>query len=216
MLIEIFSDTICPWCFIGKRRLERALAMQPELDVEIRWRAFQLNPWMPPDGMERAAYLQAKFGAQDATRIYENIRAVGVGEGLDFRFDRIRRTPNTLDSHRLIRHAAAAGRQNETVEALFSAYFLEGRDIGSRAVLAEIADAAGLDADAARRFLDSDAEREAVAAEDAQARRMGIQGVPCFVLDRAYAVSGAQEPEYFLPLFDLVRNGRERVAAAGE
>ena len=216
MLIEIFSDTICPWCFIGKRRLERALAMRPELDVEIRWRAFQLNPWMPPDGMERAAYLQAKFGAQDATRIYENIRGVGAGEGLDLRFDRIRRTPNTLDSHRLIRHAGAAGRQNEAVEALFSAYFLEGRDIGSRAVLAEIAGEAGLDREAARRFLDSDAEREAVSAEDTQARRIGIQGVPCFVLDRAYAVSGAQEPEYFLPLFDLVRSGQERLATAGE
>lgn len=216
MLIEIFSDTVCPWCFIGKRRLERALAMRPDIAVEIRWRAFQLNPWMPPEGMERAAYLQAKFGAQDATRIYDNIRRVGAAEDIAFRFDRIPRTPNTLDSHRLIRHAEGVGRQNDVVEALFAAYFLDGRDIGDIGVLTEIAAAAGLAPDAARAFLEGDAERDAVRAEDMRARQMGIQGVPCFVLDRSYAVSGAQEPEYFLPLFDLVRNGRaEAVAADG-
>ncbi len=108
MLIEIYSDTICPWCFIGKRRLERALAMRPDLKVDARWRAFQLNPWMPAEGMTRAEYLIAKFGATDAGRIYENIRRIGASEGIDFAFDRIQRTPNTIESHRLIRWA---GRQ---------------------------------------------------------------------------------------------------------
>lgn len=213
MLIEIFSDTICPWCFIGKRRLERALAMRPELKAEIRWRVFQLNPWMPPEGMDRTAYLQAKFGAEDAQRIYTTITRVGAGEGISFRFDRIRRTPSTLDSHRLIRRAGQDGRQTIVVEALFRAYFQDGRDIGDHDTLVDVAAEAGFDRDAALEFLKSNDEHDEVKAEDLRARRMGIQGVPCFVLDRTYAVSGAQEPEYFLPLFDLARNGQEQAAA---
>ena len=205
MLIEIFSDVICPWCFIGKRRLERALEQRPGLEVSLAWRAFQLNPWMPPEGMERQAYLDAKFGSRDANRIYDAIRRVGAAEGIDFRFDRIPRTPNTLNAHRLIRLAATEGRQDAVVEALFQAYFVEGRDIGDLAVLADIAETAGLDA---RMPLEADAERASVRAEDARARQMGIQGVPCFIIDRSYAVSGAQEPEYFLPVFDLVQNGK--------
>ena len=205
MLIEIFSDVICPWCFIGKRRLERALEQRPGLEVSIAWRAFQLNPWMPPEGIGRKAYLEAKFGSRDASRIYDGIRRVGAAEGIDFRFDRIPRTPNTLNAHRLIRLAATEGCQDAVVEALFQAYFLEGRDIGDLAVLADIGETAGLDA---RMPLEADAERASVRAEDARARQMGIQGVPCFIIDRSYAVSGAQEPEYFLPVFDLVQNGK--------
>lgn len=207
MLIEIFSDTICPWCFIGKRRLERALALRPGLEPEIHWRAFQLNPWMPREGMERAEYLQTKFGSPDAGGIYDNIRRVGIGEDIAFRFDLIRRTPNTLASHRLIRYAAELDAQDATVEALFHAYFLGGRDIGDPDVLATVAAEAGLDRHAASAYLLSDRDADAVIAEDARARRMGIQGVPCFIFDKRYAVSGAQEPEYFLPLFDLVANG---------
>jgi len=203
MRIEIFSDTICPWCFIGKRRLERALAMRPDVPVEIHWRAYQLNPWMPPEGMDRAQYLAAKFGSADSARVYDTIAQVGLAQGIEFRFDRIPRTPNTIDSHRLIRHAQAVGRQDEVVEALFTAYFLEGRNLGSRAELARIGAEAGLDEAETRRWLDSEADTDAVRHEDALARRMGIQGVPCFIVDRKWAISGAQEPEYFMPLFDL-------------
>ena len=210
MLIEIFSDVICPWCFIGTRRLERALAQRPDLDARISWRAFQLNPWMPPEGMTRAAYLEAKFGSRDARRIYDDIRRVGETEGISFRFDLIPRTPNTLNAHRLIRLAGQHGRQDQVVEALFGAYFLEGRDIGDMAVLSDIGARANLafpgDAD--------DTDADPIRAEDMRARQIGIQGVPCFVIDRSYAVSGAQEPEYFLPLFDLVQNGRDQAASA--
>lgn len=206
MHIDIYSDTICPWCFIGKRRLERALAARPELHVTIRWRAFQLNPWMPANGMSRGEYLTAKFGSTDAGRIYETIRRVGASEGIDFRFDLIPRTPNTLRSHRLIAHAGSQGMQDAVVESLFAGYFLEGRDIGDPETLAELAARAGLEKSDARQCLDDEGDIEAVRQEDAAARRIGIQGVPCFIVDRSYAISGAQEPEYFYPLFDLVAN----------
>lgn len=206
MEIELYSDPVCPWCYIGTRRLERARAMRPDVPVRIRWRAFQLNPWMPPEGMSRTDYLAAKFGAADATRAYENIRRIGVGEDIVFNFDAIERAPNTVDAHRLIRWAGQAEpTRGEAVmaDALFNAYFQEARDIGLKPVLIDIADSVGFDGDAAARLLAGDEDKEAVRAEDANARQMGIQGVPCFIIDKRYAVSGAQEPEYFMPLFDL-------------
>lgn len=213
MFIDIFSDTICPWCLIGKRRLERALALRPDIEATVRWHAFQLNPWMPPEGMERAAYLTAKFGSKDAGSVYDNIRRVGAAEGIDFRFDLIARTPNTLQSHRLVRRAGALGRQQEVVEALFRAYFQEGLNVGDPETLAAIAADCGLDRDDTLTWLAGDEEREAVVAEDAGARRMGVQGVPLYIVAGKYAVSGAQEPEYFLPIFDLALNGEDAVAA---
>ncbi len=208
MRIDIVSDVVCPWCFVGKRRLEKALALRPAIEVEIVWRPFQLNPDMPPEGIERQAYLAAKFGGDaNAERLYANVAAAGASVDIGFAFDRIRRTPNTSDAHRLVRHAAAEGRADAIVEALFRAYFIEGRDIGGREVLAEIAGAVGLDAAEAAAWLDSPADRDEVLAEDRSARRIGINAVPCFIFERHYAVSGAQEPEFFLPVFDLVRNG---------
>ena len=209
MHIDIVSDVICPWCFIGKRRLEKALSLRPDVTVDVTWRPFQLNPDMPPEGMERQAYIAAKFGGGQADRIYANVAAVGASIGIPFAFDRIRRTPNTRDAHRLIRWAAAQTRADVVVEGLFRAYFIEGRDIGDRATLAEAAGAAGLAAIEARRWLDGAADIEPVLAEDRGARRLGINAVPCFIFDRHYAVSGAQEPEFFLPIFDLVQNGAE-------
>jgi predicted DsbA family dithiol-disulfide isomerase len=209
MHIDIVSDVICPWCFIGKRRLEKALSLRPDVTVDVTWRPFQLNPDMPPEGMERQAYIAAKFGSGQADRIYANVAAVGASIGIPFAFDRIRRTPNTRDAHRLIRWAAAQTRADAVVEGLFRAYFIEGRDIGDRATLAEAASAAGLAAIEARRWLDGAADIEPVFAEDRGARRLGINAVPCFIFDRHYAVSGAQEPEFFLPIFDLVQNGAE-------
>ncbi|MGZ0187381.1 MAG: DsbA family oxidoreductase [Alphaproteobacteria bacterium] len=206
MIIEIYSDTICPWCFIGMRRFARARAMRPDIPFEIKWRTFQLNPWMPVEGMGRQEYLTAKFGSSDAGRVYDNIRRVGQGEGIDFAFDQIDRMPNTVESHRLVRWA---GREDPTygetavVEALFDAHFLDARDLGAADVLADIAGEAGFEYTAAKAYLESDEDREDIRAEDATARQMGIQGVPCFIVDGSYAVSGAQEPEYFMPLFDL-------------
>jgi predicted DsbA family dithiol-disulfide isomerase len=206
MLIEIVSDIICPWCYIGRRRLARALEHRPGLPVRISWRVFQLNPEMPKQGLERQAYLAAKFGGSlQADRIYEAISKVGIAEGIDFRFDRIERTPNSLNAHRLSRFAARFDKQDAVVDALFRAYFEEGRDIGRVEVLSEIAAENGLDDHASLDFLRSDAERETVIAEDRNARRLGISGVPCFIVEGKYALSGAQEPEFFLPLFDLAR-----------
>jgi predicted DsbA family dithiol-disulfide isomerase len=206
MHLDVFSDTICPWCYIGKRRLDRALKARPQRDLRIRWRAFQLNPGMAADGMDRKAYIEAKFGGTERARaIYETVRAAGASEGIAFSFDRIKRTPNTLHSHRLIRFAAIHGRQNETLEALFSAYFVEGRNIGDRVVLSHIAVEAGLDRQQATDYLVADTDLETVLGEDTMARRAGINGVPCFIFNGRYALSGAQEPEAFFQLFDLAR-----------
>ena len=203
MLIEVYADVVCPWCFIGKRRLERALAMRPEIQASVKWRPFQLNPWMPPEGMTRAEFLTAKFGAADAGRIYDGIRRTGEGEGLEFSFDLIETMPNTLDAHRLVRWADQQGPAEPLVDALFSAYFTDGARLGEHGVLASLASAAGYDRDAAMAFLISGLDTDIVREADAGARQVGIQGVPCFIIEERYAVSGAQEPEYFMPLFDL-------------
>lgn len=216
MRIDIFSDTVCPWCFIGKHRLERALRERPQADLTVHWRAFQLNPDMPPGGMDRQRYLELKFGgAQNAQAVYERVRAAGESEGIPFDFKRIGRTPNTIDSHRLIRFAADRDRQDALVQTLFDAYFLRGEDIGDRTVLVVAATAAGLDAAEARAFLDSDAETAAVQAEDATARKAGISGVPCFIFNGKYALAGAHEPEVLFQLFDLANQDAEAEAADG-
>ncbi|HXP30055.1 MAG TPA: DsbA family oxidoreductase [Stellaceae bacterium] len=208
MRIDIVLDVICPWCFIGKRRLEKALARRPEITPELAWRPFQLNPDMPLEGMPRQDYLAAKFGgAQHAGRIYQAVTQAGVSVDIAFAFDRIRRTPNTRNAHRLIRHAEAEGRADAVVEALFRAYFLEGRDVGDRTTLAEIAGEAGLEWAEIAAFLAGDSALGEVLAEDRNARRIGINAVPCFIFAGQYAISGAQEPEFFFPVFDLVQNG---------
>lgn len=211
MYLDIFSDTICPWCYVGKRRLERALAARPQPDLQVRWRAFQLNPGMSAEGMDRGSYIDAKFGGPDRARaIYDTVRNAGAGEGIAFAFDGIRRTPNTLQSHRLIRFASGQGRQEETLEGLFRAYFIDGRDIGDRATLTAVAGESGLDPDETAAYLAGDADRDALLNEDALARRAGITGVPCFIFNGRFALSGAQEPEAFFQLFDLA-NEEERM-----
>ncbi len=215
MEVDIFSDTICPWCFIGKRRLERALGERPQADLTIRWRAFQLNPDMPAAGMDRERYLELKFGgALNARAIYDQVRAAGDTEAIDFAFESMRRTPNTVDSHRLIRLAGASGRQDAVVEALFRAYFLEGEDIGDVEILVAAGTVAGLDEQELRKFLAGEAEADDVRAEDMAARRAGINGVPCFIFNGRHALSGAQPPEVLFQLFDLARE--EALADAAE
>jgi predicted DsbA family dithiol-disulfide isomerase len=205
--IDIVSDLVCPWCFIGKRRLSRALAHRPDLSVSMSWRAFQLNPDMPDRGVGREAYLAAKFGSPiRAARIYDAIRDTGAAEGIDFAFDRIRRTPNTIAAHRLVRFATKLGKADRMVEALFRAYFEQGRDTGNVEILADIAAESGFERRPALHWLESEAALAEILEEDRNARRLGITGVPCFIIDGGYALSGAQEPEFFLPLFDLAQN----------
>ena len=207
MRIDIFSDVVCPWCFIGKRRLERALAERPQDQVEIHWRAFQLNPDMPVQGMPRQTYLQTKFGGPErATQIYNTIRENGKKEGLDFQFEKIGTTPNTVRAHRLIRFASERGASDALVEKLFTGYFYEGKNIGDVEALTDIAAEAGLDRAEAEEFLNGNDGVADVLAETRFAYENGINGVPCFIFDRRYALAGAQEPEAFFPLFELVQN----------
>lgn len=215
MRIDIFSDTVCPWCFIGKRRLERALAERPQPDLTIRWRAFQLNPDMPASGMDRQQYLTTKFGGADnAERVYAAVRQAGQQEDIPFAFDRIARTPNTLRSHQLIGYAATQGDQDPIVERLFNAYFIEGQDIGEIDVLVQAAADAGLDPEAVRDHLTADRGLAEAYGEDKQAREAGIQGVPTFIVNGRYALSGAQEPEVLFQLFDLARESDGDAASA--
>jgi predicted DsbA family dithiol-disulfide isomerase len=193
--IEVVSDVVCPWCYIGKRQLEALLAELPADERPVvRWHPFQLNPELPAAGIDRRAYLEAKFGgAERAAQIYARVRAAGEAHGLALDFDRIALQPNTRDAHRLIAWAQEdpARDAQPLVEALFRAYFVEGRFVGDRAELARIAGEAGLDAAAARAMLDSDAHADAVAAAETHARQLGVTGVPYFVFDGRAAVSGA-------------------------
>jgi len=204
--IDIGSDTVCPWCFVGKRRLEQALAQMDDApEVAIAWRPFQLNPDMPREGADRKTHLRAKFGGDASFKqMYDAIVEAGKSVEIPFAFDKVERTPNTIDSHRLIDRAGKTGHQDAVVEALFRTYFLEGRDIGDIDVLVEIASSAGLDADEIRAYLESDDDIERIRAEDRSAREMGVQGVPCFIINQKYAVSGAQEPAAFLQVFERI------------
>lgn len=204
MLIEVFADLVCPWCYIGWRRLHRALAERPALRAEIRWRPFQLNPDMPAAGMDRQLYLHAKFGSRERARqIYGVVEETARRDGLALDLSRIRRTPNTFDAHRLVRWSESLGDASSMVEALFEAYFVNGADLSDWDALADAASAAGRDRESALSVLKNGEEAAAVRAADAQARQLGLHAVPCFVFDRRYALSGAQEPSSLMPLLDL-------------
>ena len=202
--VDVVSDVMCPWCLIGKKRLEKALA-STEIPVEVRWRPYQLDPTLPPEGRDRREYLERKFGGPERARaIYERIEQAGRGEGIDFAFDRIAISPNTLDAHRVIRWAASAGDgvQGRLVDRLFELFFLEGAHIGDRDVLADAAAEAGMDRAIVRDLLESDRDVEAVKGEIAQAQAMGVTGVPCFVIDNLYAVMGAEPAEHLVQAFE--------------
>ncbi|MDO8606329.1 MAG: DsbA family oxidoreductase [Phaeospirillum sp.] len=206
MQIEYVFDTVCPWCYVGKRRFERALAQRPDTRVTILWRPFLLNPDLPPEGIDRQAYLDRKFGGTARVhRVHAAVTAAGLAEGIEFNFDRITRTPSTLRSHRLIHHATASGRESTVVEALYHAYFILGQDIGDIAVLADIGASAGLDRAAVTDYLLSDADVALVLNDNARAHRLGVNGVPCLIIDNNYALAGAQESDILLRLIDIVR-----------
>lgn len=202
MNIDVMVDVICPWCFVGKRRLERALAMGRPPGLTVAWRPYELNPEMPAEGMDRAAYLKAKFGDAKGGDSYAKVIEAGKAEGIAFDFDRIRRTPNSLNAHRLIRHAQSHYRQGEIVEGLFQAYFMDGRDIGDTDTLVAIAGEQNLDTHAARAFLLSDEDRSTVKMEADYARQVGITGVPCFIFDQKYAVPGAEDAAVLRKVID--------------
>ena len=205
LTVEVVHDLVCPWCYLGTRRLLRTIRRRPDLLVDLVWRPFLLNPDMPRLGMSRSDYVIRKFGGEDrARRLYTSITEIGRTEGVQFRFDRVRRTPSSVDAHRLVRWAARFGRADGMVEALFAAHFSDGRDLGDAAVLCAIAASCGLDPAAARTMLGSDAELDGVHADNLRAHRLGINGVPCFVVAGRHAIAGAQEPEVIERLLDVV------------
>ena len=203
--LDILSDPICPWCYIGKAHLETALAARPDHPFAIEWHPFQLNPEMPAGGMDRRAYLEAKFGGREnAVRIYARVEEAATEAGLPIDIGAIARTPNTVDAHRLIHWAGIEGRQSAVVDALFAAYFTQGRDIGDAEVLADIADGAGMDASVVARLLASDADAEDIRARDAHSRKMGVNAVPTFIVAQRHAVPGAQPPEVWEKVIDEI------------
>lgn len=201
--LDVVSDVICPWCWVGKRRLEQALALLgPHVGVAVTWRPFQLNPSMPPEGMDRRRYIEAKFGSIERYQMMEaRLAAAGAAEGINFRFDRLTRIPNTLDAHRLIGLAAQHGKQDAVLESLFRAYFEDAADIADRNTLVAVAAAAGVDATAAERMLATDENRRAIAGEEWRFRAMGIQAVPSFVIGESVLFSGAVEPRLMAKAF---------------
>jgi predicted DsbA family dithiol-disulfide isomerase len=202
--VEVVYDLVCPWCFLGTRRLLRTLRRRPDLQFELTWRPFLLNPDMPRAGMARPDYVVRKFGGEDrARRLYATISQIGQAEGVLFHFERIRRTPSSVDAHRLVRFASRYGRADALVEALFSAHFTDGLDIGDTTILTAIAHASGLEGTPVRRYLVGDTDTDAVHAENLRAHRLGINGVPCFVVSGRHAIAGAQEPEVIERLLDV-------------
>lgn len=197
-------DLVCPWCFLGTRRLRRTIRSRPDVAADILWRPFLLNPDIAAGGVARGDYLLRKFGGEErARRLHATIAELGRLEGLAFRFDRIRRVPPSLDAHRLVRLAGRQGLADEAVDALFEAYFSEGVDIGDPQALVGVAVSLGMDGAATRRALASGQEAEAVHSDNLRAHRLGINGVPCFVVGGRNAIAGAQEPEILERLLDI-------------
>jgi predicted DsbA family dithiol-disulfide isomerase len=194
LTIDVVSDVVCPWCYLGEKRLEAALADEAG-PVQVRWRPYQLDPTIPEGGLDRGEYMAKKFGKSGRLQsIHDNLTRLGAEIGVPFAFDKIKRSPNTLDAHRLIRWAASAGVQAEVADRLFKAYFVEGLDIGDRAVLIEIAGECGLDATLVEKLLADGADVDLVRQEVEQAQAMGVSGVPFFIFAGRLGVPGAQEP----------------------
>jgi predicted DsbA family dithiol-disulfide isomerase len=213
--IDVISDVVCPWCFIGKRNLERALeiwrAKHPDQTPAVRWYAFQLNPQLPDSGVARKQYLESKFGGPErAKEIYARVSAAGKRAGIDFAFDAIQVQPNTINAHRLMHYAAEHGGQDEMAEAIFRRYFVEGADLSDKDTLADIAQQAGMNRDEVAAYLASDADRALIEEQDRRARAIGVEGVPFFIFNQRLALSGAQPPEVIV---EAMEKAREELAA---
>ena len=197
LVIDVVSDVVCPWCFIGKRRLEKAIASRPDLDVQVRFHPYFLNDWVPREGITRDEYLTTKFGSPERYKsIAGRVAQAAKAEGLDYQMDKIARQPNTLDCHRLILWARNVGNAAKMKQRLMELYFTEGADLTDRAVLVKAAADCGLDPDLTRELLATDRDIERVTQEAEQAKQAGIDGVPCFIFGGVLAVSGAQDPAY--------------------
>ena len=208
--IDVVSDVVCPWCFIGKRRLEKALALKPEIPVEVHWHPYFLNDWIPREGISRAEYLTTKFGSPERyAGIAQRVMAAAAAEGLAYAMDKISRQPNTLDAHRLIRWAGGIGKAAEMKQRLMELYFTEGADLTNRAVLLQAASDVGLDAEDVGEALASDQDVAEVEQEAQSAKEAGIEGVPMFIFGGRFAVSGAQEPEYLAEAIERLAQGRD-------
>lgn len=223
MPVDVVSDVVCPWCFIGKRRLEKAMALAPDIPLRVRWRPYFLNPWAPREGIGRTEYLTTKFGSVAAyARIAERIAAAADAEGLVYRVEAIARQPNTLDCHRLIRWAGADGAAGpgegagRMKQRLMDLYFSEGADLTEREVLVQAAADCGMDADETRKRLASDADELEVTAEATAASNAGVEGVPCFIFGGVLAVAGAQAPDYLAGAAARAFAQFEQRLAAGE
>jgi len=211
--IDVVSDVVCPWCFIGKHRLEKALAMKPDIPVEVHWRPYFLNDWVPREGMARDDYLTTKFGSPERYKgIAQRVQAAAAAEGLTYAVDKISRQPNTIDAHRLIRWAAGIGKAADMKQRLMDLYFTEGGDLSNRAVLVQAAADVGLDAEDVREALESDTDVAAVEQEANSAKEAGIEGVPCFIFGGRYAVSGAQAPEYLAEMIERAAQAPDEAA----
>jgi predicted DsbA family dithiol-disulfide isomerase len=213
LVIDVVSDVVCPWCFIGKKRLEQALELRPDIPVEVRWRPYFLNDWVPREGISREQYLTTKFGSPERYKsIAGRVAQAAKAEGLDYQMDKIARQPNTLDCHRLILWAGNTGNAGKMKQRLMELYFSEGADLTDRAVLVKVAAECSLDPDLTRELLASDRDVDRVTQEAEQAKRAGIDGVPCFILGGVLAVSGAQDPAY---LADAMARAADEVEKRG-
>ena len=205
--LDIFSDTVCPWCYIGKKRLEKAIEKHSHLEIKQTWRPFQLNPGIPADGMDRQEYLVSKFGSADAAKtIYDNIYEEGLKEGIDFNFDSIEVTPNSFNSHRLLAMAYEKNIQEKVLNDLFESYFLRGEDIGNPNILLSIAVNNAIEEDEVKSYLSNKDNIEPLANEELQARKMGISSVPTFIINKQIVINGAQTSENFDLIFQKLSN----------
>ena len=208
--IDVISDVVCPWCFIGKRRLKKALALRPGVTVEVHWRPYFLNDWIPREGMSREQYLTTKFGSPERYKgIAQRVAAAAAEEGLTYAADKMKRQPNTLDCHRLIRWAEGIGKAAEMKQKLMDLYFTQGADLTDRDTLVKAAADVGLDADTVRAALASDQDVAEIEQEAQSAKTAGIEGVPCFIFGGKFAVSGAQSPEYLADAIDRVAQAQQ-------
>ncbi|MXN64602.1 thioredoxin domain-containing protein [Stappia sp. GBMRC 2046] len=214
IVIDVVSDVMCPWCFIGKKRLESALREIPEIPVAVRWRPFQLDATLPHEGKDRQAYLNDKFGGRErAAEIYSRIKSAGAGDGIDFQFDKITKSPNTLDCHRLILWARADGLEDKAVQRLFEMYFLEGVDLSVTENLVAVAREIGMDAERVAERLATDEDLDRIKTEIESAHQMGVNGVPCVIIDERFALMGAETPETIVAAIKHAKETKPGAAA---